>query len=493
MPPSATLVAGKDRHALTEDDPAILPAGMVILELEGVLAPESVRLDGRRPRVSWDAATRRAVVAADLTRETGFHELAVGPSRFLFGAEDAKLRNEGMIALLDYLGARGLDWGGAMHFSDSRQVLRDLRLDYIWLARVGEGIISVGSAVADRPWTSRRARRSRLGRGVPHVGATMRLLRERPDLLEEHPRGPIRVERPDGTAAAYAPREIVVRSRERSCDTPGNRRVTALLEGASALARVIEARAPSTIRSEVAEFADRIERLLRRPPFATLRRRPLRRSLPESQVGEERFDPRYATAWTLYRELHAERHWDPCREIMPEWAYGGHADAIYQRFCGQLLADHLGLRPTGALPGEGGGPHFVGDRFDLYLDVTPPRAVIRDWRDDSERRAGLRPDLVLHERESGRVALMDAKYRNSGARASADSLSDVQLYLQSYSRRSVGVLFPPSTDTGVDVWRVRRVSDGRFSIFEMPFLPEPRMAGFLSDQIGPTLERLLAD
>lgn len=492
MPPRATLVSGEDRHALSESDPAIVPAGMAILELDGVLAPESVRLDGRRPRIGWDATKRRATVAADLTRDTGFHELVVGPSRFLFGTEDGKLRNEGMVALLDYLGARGLDWSGAMYFSGTRQMVRDLRLDYIWLARVGEEIVSVGSAVADRPWTAPRARRSRLDRGVPHVGATMRLLRERPDLLEEHERGPIRLERPDGTLAAYAPREVVVRGRERSCDTPGNRRVTGLLADAAALARAIGSRAPTTIRSEMADFAGRLERLLGRPPFADLRQRPLRRPLPVAQVGEERFDPRYAAAWKLHRELHVDRHWDPRREIMPEWAYGGHADAIYQRFCGQLLADHLGLRPTAEAPGEGSGPHFAGERFDLYLDVTPPRSVIRDWRDDSERRAGLRPDLVLHERDSGRAALMDAKYRNRRGRASADSLTDVQLYLQAYSRRSVGVLFPPATNAGGDIWKVHRVSDGRFTILEMPFLPEPQMADFLAEQIGPALESLLA-
>ena len=493
MPPSATLVVGQNRHPLSGADPAIVPAGMAILELDGVLAPEAVRLDGRRPGVGWDASTRRATVAADLTRDTGFHELLVGPSRFLFGTEDAKLRNEGVVSLLDYLGARGLAWSGAMYFSDSRQALRDLRLDRTWLARAGEAIVSVGTAVANRPWSMPRGSRSRLDRGVPDVAATMRLLREPPGLLEEHDRGPIRHERADGSTATYAPREVVSRSRERSSDTIGNRRVTALLEDASALARAIEARAPRSIGLEVAEFADRLERLLRRPPFAELRRRPLRRSLPAAQAGEERFDRRYATAWALYRELHAERHWDPRREIMPEWAYGGHADAIYQRFCGQLLADHLGLRPTAEPPGKGAGPHFAGKRFDLYLDVTPPRSVIRDWRDDSERRAGLRPDLVLHERATGRVALLDAKYRNDGERASADSLTDMQLYLQAYSHRSVGVLFPPRTDAAGDAWRVHEVSDGTFTIYEMPCLPEPRMADFLAERIDPALERLLAD
>lgn len=269
--------------------------------------------------------------------------------------------------------------------------------------------------------------------------------------------------------------------------------MTALLEGASALAKTIKVRAPEDTGSEMAELAERFDHLLRKPPFEDLRGHALHRRLAAAPVGEERFDPRYAAAWELYFELYAERHWDPQREVMSEWAYGGFADAIYQRFCGQLLADHLRLRATTEPPGEGGGPHFVGDRFDLYLDVTPPRSVICDWRDDSERRASLRPDLILYERDTGRVALMDAKYRNSGHRASSDSLTEVQLYLQAYSRRRVGVLFPPSQSPAVDELHVNQVSDGTFAIYEMPFLPESRMAKFLTEQIDPTIELLLAE
>jgi hypothetical protein len=493
MSPSATLVAGTDRYALGEREPVVVPAGVVILELDGVPAPNAVRLDGRRPKIGWNPSTLRATLAVDLTRETGFHEAVVGSAAFLFGTEDAKLRTDGMVKLLDYLGAQSLSWSGAMYFSGSERVLRDLRLDRAWLERAGEEIVMVASAIADRPWTVRRSRHSRLDRGVPDVGATLRLLRQRPDFLEELDGGPVHFEHPDGAVATYAPREMVVRRREQSLDTPGNRRATALVEGAAALARVVEARAPKDVRSQMEELVERLDSLLRKLPFRELRRHRAHGEPSAAPVAEERFDPRYAAAWELHRELYAERHWDPMREVMPEWAYSGFADAIYQRFCGQLLADHLGLRATADLPGEGAGPHFVGERFDLYLDVTPPHPVIRDWRDDSERKARLRPDLVLHERATGRVALMDAKYRGTGHRASSDSLAEVQLYLQAYSRKRVGVLFPPGGGLGEERWRVHRVSDGTFAIYEMPFLPETRMAIFLAEEIDPTIELLLAE
>jgi hypothetical protein len=492
MPPSATLVVGSDRYVLGESEPVIVPAALVILELDDVIAPSAVRLDGRRPKIGWNTSTKHATLTADLTRETGFHELTVGPRRFLFGTEDAKLRTDGIISLLDYLGAQGLAWNGAMYFSGSDQVLRDPRLDLAWLVQVGEAIISIGTAIADRPWTSRRRSRTRLDRGVPDIGRTMRLLRQKPDLLEEQDGGPVRYTHPDGTIAAYTPREVVVRRQAKTFDTPGNRRATALLEGTSALARAVGIRAPEAVQPELFDLAERLDSLLRRPPFESLHGQAAWRPLVVGPIEEERVDSRYAAAWQLYFELYAERHWDPRRELMPEWAYGGYADAIYQRFCGQLVADHLGLRPMSEPPGEGYGPHFVGARFDLYLDITPPRSVIRDWRDDSGRRASLRPDLVLHERDTGRVALMDAKYRCSGRRATADSLTDVQLYLQAYSRQKVGVLFPPSKDAGEDIWNVHLVSDGSFSIYEIPFLPEPQMATFLREAVDPVIEELLA-
>jgi hypothetical protein len=492
MLPSATLAAGTERHSLTGGELVIVPAGLVMLDVEGVTTPNAVRLDGRQPRITWNSSTGRATLVVDLARDTGFHELIVGPLTFLFGTEDAKLRIDGVLELLTYLGSQGLSWSGAMFFSGSKQVLRDPRLDRAWLERTATEIVGIGSAIANRPWTVRRGRRSRTGLGVPAVGASMRLLRQRPDLLEEFEDGPVRFEHPDGRVKAYAPREIVGRNRKLTLDTPGNRRATALLDGTSALAKATHTQAPEQVRKTMLELSERLDRLLLKPPFRELRRHGAHLRLPLALAAEEQLDSRYAAARALHHELFADRHWDPRREIMPERAYASFADAIYQRFCGQLLADHLELQPTADLPGEGIGPHFAGKRFDLYLDVTPPRSVVRDWRDDSVRRANLRPDLVLHERSTGRVALMDAKYRSKDLRATPDSLADAQLYLQAYSRERIGILFPPRPGPADKRWTVHKVTDGTFSIYEIPFLPDARMATFLAQKVDPVIELLLA-
>jgi hypothetical protein len=493
MQPNATLIVGTSHHPLEQGEPVIVPSGAVIVELEGVSALTAVRMDGRSPRIAWNPRTRRATLAVDLKRDTGFHELIVGPATFMFGTEDAKLRIDGMVELLDYLQAHGLSWSGAMFFSGSEQILRDARLDRAWLARRGNEIVALGTAIAERPWTTSRSRRRRTDHGVPDVGATLKLLRERPDLLEEMEDGPVEFEHGDATVKRYAPREVIVRERKAMFDTPGNRRMTALLDGVAALARSTQIKAPKHIRKEMAELVEQVERLLLRSPFNELRRRGAHLRLPLALAVEERIDPRYAAAREMHRELVRERHWDPRREVMPERAYAGHADAIYQRFCGHLLADHLGLEPTAELPGEGKGPHFAGDRFELYVDVTPPSSVIHNWREDSDREANLRPDLVLRERSTGRVALMDAKYRADRLRATLDSLAEVQLYLQTYSRKRVGILFPPGPGPDEQRWKAHEVTDGTFCIYELPFLPEARMASFLSGELDPVIELLLDD
>lgn len=466
----------------------LVKAGPVVLDLDGVDGPDAVRLDGSRPPVAFDPAARRATVTVDLTRSTGFHQIGVGSTDYFFGTEDAKLRIDGMVQLLDYLGEHSLTWSGTMFFSGSEAVLRDPRLDWAWLQRVRPGLLEALTAIADRPRLASRRRHRRLDRGRPDVAATMRLLRGRPDLLEELEGGPI-----IGDRRSFAPREVITRSRTTSFDTSANRRATQLLLGARALASHVRFTAPRESRADVEGLLAALESLLLRHPFRDLASKAAR-PLPSSRPAiEEQNDPRYQAAHALHRELFEDRHWDPTQEVMPEWAYAGLADAIYQRFCAQLLADHFGLQSTALQPGIAPGPHFSNERLELYVDVTPPEEVIRDWREGSERPAALRPDILLRERRSGHVALLDAKYRAAGLRASPDSLTEVQLYLQAYGHSRVAVLFPPGAHDGPEHerWKIHRVTDGHFSIFEIPVLPEPRMADFLDKKVGPAIEKLI--
>jgi hypothetical protein len=486
----ATLIAGGERHPLQHDQPVLVGAGPVVIVVEGATA--AIRLDGRPVQAAWDASSGTATIAVDLARDTGFHELIVAANRaYLFGTEDAKLRIDGVRSMLDYLEAAGLAWSGTMFFSGTDQVLRDPRLDRAWIERTLPELLDVARRIAQRPATMRGSRRVRADHGVPDLAATMALLRARGrDLLEEHPTGPIQVAGPDGESR-WAPREVIVRRRTKATDTVGNRRATALLTDVRALIVTTAGQIPDqdiarALRDHLAE----IDEVVRLEPFRTLRRRHAHRGLPRLARAEERTDPRYGLTFGLWRELRQERHWDPSRAVMPERAYAGYADRIYQRFCAILLADALGLEPNPRTAGTG-IPAFTSSRFDLYVDTKPPSSVLSDWRDRTERPSSLRPDLVLHERASGRVAVLDSKYRRdkrSGLRASGDSLSEVQLYLQAYGRNEVGVLYPPREP----YWEINDVTDGQQRIVEIPFRPEAAMAEFLDAHALPTIEGLLA-
>jgi hypothetical protein len=486
------LLAGGVRYPLLDSEPVIVRAGNVLVELEDVPARTAVRIDGRSPQMTWNQARQQAVLSLDLKRDTGFHELIAGSATFLFGTEDAKLRIDGVVKLLDYLGSNGLAWSGTMFFSGTDQVLRDPRLDRAWLERRGNEIVRTIAAIAERPSRLARRTRRRADHGMPDVAATMRLLRERRDLLEEMDSGPIRFEHA-GAERAYAPREVIVREHKIMFDTAGNRLATALLDGTLALAKATRAQEPKKARKELSALIAQLERLRLRHPFRSLRNRRSHLQQADQIAAGEWRDPRYASVYALHDELFNERHWSPQRQVMPERSYASFADAIYQRFCAQLLADHLDLLPTDDLPGHGKGPHFIGTRFELYVDVKPPSSVIRDWREDSDRKTKRRPDLVLHEPSTGRVAVLDVKYRARGMRATRDSLSEVQLYMQAYSQKQVAVIFPPGMGEDEQRWRVREVTDGTFCIYEVPFLPEPQMADFLGTNVDRVLERLLED
>lgn len=488
MKPLVTLVAGGERIAIGDgEEPTTVPAETVVIDI-AQLGSSAIHLDGRPCSVSRDSIEERATFAVDLTRDTGFHELRVGREAFVFATEDAKLKLEGIQELLDYLRANSLRWSGAMFFSGTDDVLRDPKLDAAWLDLHGSEVLQNLEDIAADPW-SRAIRVPRRGtHGVPHVAATMSLLRRRRDLLEPFDDGPITVELGTGSQS-YVPRQVMVRNQSRSFDVAGNRRATALGDGVAALARVLATKAPTRTRASFTKLASDLEAGLQRRPFRDLRRRKAHLRVPQRWGVEEREDSRYVRAQELYASLYEDRHWDPRREVLPERAYVGHADGIYQRFVGQLLADHYGMNSTSVVPGTEPGPHFANDRFDLYLDVSPPAPLV-DWRDKSERPTRRRPDIVLHERASGRTALLDAKYRAAGARASESSLSEVQLYLQAYSRRRIGVVYPPVASSVGDPWSVHAVTDGSHAIYEIPMSGASHVAGFLPE-IESCIEKLL--
>lgn len=88
----------------------------------------------------------------------------------------------------------------------------------------------------------------------------------------------------------------------------------------------------------------------------------------------------------------------------------------------------------------------------------------------------------------GGGGVLDAKYRTAGARATSDSLSEVQLYLQAYGCENVAILFPPRSEDATD-WSVSQVSDGQFSIVEIPLRPAESLGTYVRDRLRPAVDQ----
>lgn len=484
-PDDAFAVVGSVRSPLSEVQPVILPSGPIVLDLRGVAHRDAVRLDGRPLPVALDTASGIATAALSLERSTGYHQLQVGPDRrYVFGTDDAKLRIAGVVEMLSYLrehaDSQGLSWNGTVQFSGAGQVLRDIRLDVAWLEQHVAEIVALARAIAQRPFTASRKRHERTRQGVPSVAATARLVRRQPELMERHPKGPVEF---DGER--WAPREYLRQRREHTTDTPGNRSMTRLLVATLQLARRCQDAAPPGAQGELSVHVTALAAAIRLEPFAAIRlaRGHLRLGLRAST--EERLDARYRRARALLHELLRDRHWDPENQVTDEWAFASLADQVYQAFAAIVLARAFGLSPLRPL-GQA-GPHFASDDYEMWVDSAPPANILPNWRDDTSTPAALRPDVVLRRRSDGRVAVLDAKYRSSGDRATAESLSEVQLYLQAFGCREVCVLFPPTT--GQPPWQPHVITNGRFALTELPLRPMDGLDDYLATVVRPAIDR----
>lgn len=457
----------------------------MVLDIRAVPDAGAMRLDGRPLAVAFDRATRTATIALNLARATGYHELQVGADRrYVFGTEDAKLRIEGVVEMLAYLrehaNALGLSWNGTIQFSGTGQVLRDVRLDVAWLERhIGE-IATIAASVSRRPFTASRQRQELSQQGVPDVAATGRLIRRRPELMERHTVGPVTY-----GGERWAPREFLRRRREHTVDTQGNRTLTRLLLAVLELVRACQASAPADSQTGLATHHETLARIVRREPFASIRRQRGHLRIGAHPAAEERVDARYRRGRALLTELLTDRHWDPVNQVTEEWAFAALADQVYQAFASIVIARTFDLEP--AAPLGHSGPHFTSDSYEMWLDSAPPDGILHNWRDDTSTPASLRPDIVLWRRSDNCVAILDAKYRSGGLRATAVSLSEVQLYLQAYGCRDVCVLYPPTR--GGEPWEPHLVTNQHFGITELPLRPMRDLGSHMTKVLRPAIER----
>lgn len=477
MRPAVRLLSGSQIIPLDQDVVSV-PAGPTVVSIEGHRSLD-VRLDGKRQFFGVIGDDSPYLMAVDLTRSTGFHRIDVGPHTWWFATEDSKLKLAGVQEMLNYLHTSGTGWAGQILFSNGT-VLRDPHVIFSWLEQNAGTALKASEEILRAPRVrsieSRKLSR-RGGKGVS-VSRTLALLRRNPSsYLEEVDEGPLRVQNKE-----YVPLRVVVGSRTNTFDTVANRRAARLLgEIASLAAEVIAARPDAHVVERCHKWIERAGAARSRPIARQLAAQVSAVTLNAPRQVEEAVDPRYRTSYELNRSV-GKFAWSATREILPTYSYVQRSDTIYQAFVANVMAEAFDLRPTSAVLGQK-SPAFSGSKFDLYYDARPPQKVLRSWRSYTQQPDSSRPDLVLQNRVTGEVLVLDAKYRLDGEAATESSRKDIVSYMQLYGLNHTVIVYPGSISVGPTA-----ISSHGKSIVEVPVSPAPGLA----KSLGPVFRRLLS-
>lgn len=449
-----SLIA-KGRKRLLCAEPTIVPASEIVIQVSGS-SHSSVYLDGMTKHLR----STGGMLPLDLKRSTGYHRLTVGTDDFWFATVDAKASLEGITEMLSELEGLGTGWKGQIVFSNS-EGLRDPHVVYGWLDLWADRLLVELANIVDQPrseLTTNRALSRRGGAGTD-VPATLRLIRSDPNrFLEEHPTGILTV-----GETRYMPQRVMLQRRRSTVDTSANRRVVRL----AALLR--------RLANEVYEAADKREQQTRALMWrnkadkilaSDVAQRLLRYiNLPDNGIRSEieRTDPRYELVHRLLKETDAHFGWAPTSQLNRRYSFVQKSDEIYEAYCASKIAQTFGLKQTDAVLGRV-QPAFAGKDLNLYLNAAPPRDVLRSWRSFSVSPDTSRPDILLHSPTTGKVAVIDAKYRENRGEASEDSRKEVSAYMALYGLDRIGIAFPGSGE-------VRTISAQMRSIVELPVSP----------------------
>lgn len=466
------IIAGPQEWHLGAE-PVTVPAGQLVIAVSGT-SRRTVLLDGKLWRLS---SGREALLALDLKRSTGYHRLDVEGATFWFATEDAKLGLEGIEQMLAHLRTLGTGWTGQALFSDG-SALRDVHVLYAWLDQWADNALAAVRAILAAPRSVSKNARALSRRGAPGVllAPTLRLLRSAPtQYLSPSDSGLFNIE-----GQGYDPLRIVVRRRRTSLDSIANRRAVGLL---ASMVRALQ-----EVLGSASDTNTQIRCRLWLNQAQTLQRRPIAQSLRSGtpvvapRQAEETTEARYRASYNVSQDLRRQFGWSANVSVMPRYSYVEYADSVYQMYVAHCIAGALGLSQTSEVFGAK-TPAFSGPNFDLYCDSPCPPRVLRSWRAASAAPDTSRPDLLLHERSTGRVAVLDAKYRLGKGEATEDSRKEVTAYMGLYGLRTVTIVFPGEAHAE------RTISGEGRTIVELPLKP-PATTADLDLSLARVRERL---
>lgn len=439
MPPTVTVLVDGRQEQLSSD-PLLLPSQEIILSVKDTRS-SSVKLDGTVKYIK----TTQGLIPVDLKRSTGYHCLVVDGFEYWFATQDSKAKLEGVTQMLEDLRTLGTGWGGQILFSDGSG-LRDPHVVYAWLERWAQRTLDTAESVLRTPSTEQvtNSAVSRRGGAGVDVAQTHKLIRSDPNrYLEKHEQGILMV----GTER-YMPQKVMARRTFRTANTAANRRVAQLLVKLSSLAG--EARRsdiPREQSSKCVSWQLRSEKLLSHGLGQTLRRHATP-TTPLARTSIEISDRRYRFLFERAQEVMSSFGWSPTSALSSHYSYVNHADQIFQAYCAARLAMELEMESTSPTLGAK-QPAFKNEDFDLYYDTELPPEVMTSWRAETSVPDRSRPDIVLYNKASKKVAVVDAKYRARRGNATEDSRKEVSAYQALYGLKSIGIAHPGAHGTRV--------------------------------------------
>ncbi len=446
-----------------------------------------VLFDDKPIPIVWSQEQRSGYGQLDLTNQVGFHRFSIRTATselsFDFRTSTAKATHDEIAAMARVVAGQVFSFKRQFVYADATGQLHAVPIPEVafgWLRdRLGE-IVKLVRAINDRPATETRQRfiSSHQARNVS-VPETLRLLRETPGLLEAAPDGPLQA---DGQR--YWPSTVVVRERNRE---PARLEHTQLAYFLSRVARLTNS-LRNVVPQDVLETISQWELLVRSARDTRVVRR---HDLPNAYAAWtplptqlQKTDSRYRRIRELNTEFLqqidvSEYSEDAIRvNVRDAWE-------IYQSFAAHMIGRAFGLKYVsrrGDLRERASeGFSMYSDDFELFYDCQVPPGFMASWREATARPAGERPDIVVRQRSTGAVAVLDAKFRvdRDGASAKGEDLFEMQGYINSFSLRAGAVLFPGNSENP-------RVIDGKgIRLVEIPL-----RASFFSSNFDDALGRL---
>lgn len=419
-----------------------------------------LQLDDEPLPCFWHQDRSISIAELDLTNQVGFHRLSVwsgdAVSTYDFRTSTAKATWDEIKAMADVCAGHYFAYRKQFSYVARTGELRKVILPQIqfgWLRDRIEELDRLVKDISARPALEIESALETSTRGrLVSVPDTIKLIHERPELLEPGEGGPIQV---DGQS--YWPAMVRARATfEAPCQLEHAQIayfIRALLGATDFLLSQVEPALANTVR----QWQVRLRSMLSREVFRQLGTAPEKRaSLSAVPTSVQRRDLRYKRLRALQAEYFSDigttdHPRDSIRANLRDvWD-------IYQAFVAHVIGHSYGLEYASRdrdlrKRDADGAAMFLGD-MRLYYDQKPPKKYLSSWRDGSTRPAGERPDVVVLDTKAKVSLVLDAKFRvdQDGQRAKAEDLFEMQGYLNSFDVKAGGIVFPGSTASAREV------------------------------------------